>query len=199
MTSPGTSSAVDGETPHGRPRPPRPRLDDAPRGESGPGRLPGHEPSSTGTEGALGELVGRLRLAMTRLGRQLRREDPRDLTLAALSALSAVAAAGRLSLGELAEAERLSAPTVTRLVDRLEQAGLMRRLADELDRRVVRVELTEAGRELLAVRWEQGNRWLLSRLESLGPSWVASLEQAVGLLEALVEEGTEPPRTPPLP
>jgi DNA-binding MarR family transcriptional regulator len=198
MTSSGTTPAVDDDAARDRP-PARPsRTAGPPVGWTGTSRSL-DDPAPAGREETLSELIGRLRLAMTRLGRQLRREDPRDLTLAGLSALSAVAAAGRLSLGELAEAERLSAPTVTRLVDRLEQAGLMRRLADELDRRVVRVELTEAGRDLLAVRWEQGNRWLLSRLESLGPHWVASLEQAVDLLEALVDTGEDPLRAPPPP
>lgn len=140
------------------------------------------------------DLVARLRLAMIRLTRQLRRADPAGLSLAAVSALTTIALRGQMTLGELAEAERLQSPSVTRIVDRLEEAGLVRRVPGREDRRIVRAVATEAGHQLLEERWCEGNAFLAARLASLGPAEHASLHSAVGLLEALV--GESPPGDP---
>jgi DNA-binding MarR family transcriptional regulator len=135
------------------------------------------------------DLVARLRLAMIRLTRQLRRADPAGLSLAAVSALTTIALRGQMTLGELAEAERLQSPSVTRIVDRLEEAGLVQRVPCHEDRRIIRAVATEAGHRLLEERWCEGNAFLATRIASLHPSERESLQGAVGLLEALVGEG----------
>lgn len=134
------------------------------------------------------DLVARLRLAMVRLTRQLRRADPAGLSLAALSALTTIAVRGQMTLGELAEAERLQSPSVTRIVDRLEEAGLVQRVPCHEDRRIIRAVATEAGHRLLEERWCGGNAFLAARIAALPPAERESLEDAVGLLEALVGE-----------
>jgi DNA-binding MarR family transcriptional regulator len=134
------------------------------------------------------DLVARLRLAMIRLTRQLRRSDPAGLSVAAVSALTTIALGGQMTLGELAEAERLQSPSVTRIVDRLEEAGLVRRVPSSDDRRIIRAVATDAGHQLLEQRWCEGNAFLASRIASLDPDEQVALRSTVDLLEALVGE-----------
>ena len=65
------------------------------------------------------DLAPRLRLALTRLGRRLRQQSDGDVTATMLSALSSVDRLGPLTLGELAVAERVQPPTITRVAGRL--------------------------------------------------------------------------------
>jgi DNA-binding MarR family transcriptional regulator len=135
------------------------------------------------------QLASRLRLSMRRLGRQLRRHDPYELTIAQLSTLATVVRCGPLGIGRLAEIEHLPSPAATRLADRLEEAGLVARRANPADRRGVHVAATAAGRELLARREQAGNAWLAERLTALGDEDRRALELAVTVLEALATEG----------
>ena len=139
-------------------------------------------------------LAGRLRLSMIRLARQLRRQDPSELSLAQLSALASVVGSGPLGVGRLAELEGLPSPTVTRLADKLEEAGLVVRRANPADRRGVLLSATAAGTDLLARRAEVGTIWLAERLAALSEADRACLERVVALLESLAtERPTEPP------
>ncbi len=133
-------------------------------------------------------LAGRLRLSMIRLARQLRRQDPSELSLAQLSALATVVGGGPLGVGQLAELEGLPSPAVTRLADKLEEAGLVARRANPADRRGVLVVATPAGTDLLARRAEVGTAWLAGRLAALGEADRVCLERVVALLEALATE-----------
>src|SRR3989442_15724376 len=96
------------------------------------------------------EIIPRLRLVLTRLGRRLRQQSAGDVTATMLSALSSIDRLGPLTLGELAAAERVQPPTVTRVVGRLEEQGLVEREADPADRRVARVRSSAEGRRFLA-------------------------------------------------
>src|SRR5215469_8908068 len=71
--------------------------------------------------------VARLRVAILRLARQLRKHDLADLTPTQLSALATVAHDGPLRLGDLAAAERIAPSTLTRLVSALEERGYVER------------------------------------------------------------------------
>jgi DNA-binding MarR family transcriptional regulator len=148
------------------------------------------------SQGAIGlpALAERLRLAMIRLSRQLRRHDPPELSIAQVSGLASVVHAGPLGVGRLAELEDLPSPAATRLADKLEAAGLVVRQATPGDRRGVQVAATSAGTDLLARRARAGNAWLAERLAALSESDRGALERAVGVLESLAAErpGTEP-------
>ena len=133
-------------------------------------------------------LARRLRLSMIRVSRQLRRQDPSELTLAQLSALDTVVSGGPLGVGQLAEIEGLPSPAATRLADKLEEAGLLTRQANPADRRGVHLVATPAGAALLARREQVGNAWLAERLGRLGDADRAALERVVALLEALATE-----------
>src|SRR5262249_41447673 len=95
-------------------------------------------------------LPARLRLAITRLARRLRQQGETAASPTQLAALATVERDGPLTLGELAAVERVQPPTITAAVGRLEQRGLVQRRIDPDDRRVARVEITPAGRRLLA-------------------------------------------------
>jgi len=133
-------------------------------------------------------LADRLRLSMIRLSRQLRRQDPSELTIAQLSALATVARSGPLGVGQLAELEGLPSPAATRLADKLEEASLVARQANPSDRRGVHLVATAKGAELLARRKSLGNAWLAERLGALGLADRRALERAVVVLESLATE-----------
>lgn len=133
---------------------------------------------------------------MIRLARQSRRRDTSELTIAQLSALATVVRAGPLSIGRLAEVEALPSPAATRLVDKLEEAGLVERRMNPADRRGVLVSATAAGAELYAQREKSGNAWLNERLAGLREVDRRALERAVAVFELLATEQLDEVTTP---
>ena len=88
------------------------------------------------------DLPTRLRLAVMRLARTLRQQSVTDdITPSMLSALSVVERRGPLSIGELAITERVSPPSMTRVVSHLEERRLVTREVDFTDRRVARLRV----------------------------------------------------------
>jgi DNA-binding MarR family transcriptional regulator len=134
------------------------------------------------------QLADRLHSAAIHLLRRLRREDARTgLSGPRLSALSVVVFAGPLTLGELAAAEQVRPPTMTRLVRALEARGLVTREPDERDGRVVRLRATAKGRTLMAEGRARRVRALAEGLRTLDDSDVVALDNAVGTLERVVK------------
>jgi len=133
-------------------------------------------------------LAGQVRRAIVLLWRQARRQAPSELTIAQLSALATVVRSGPIGVGQLAEAEALPSPAVTRLADKLEEAGLITRRPNPADRRGVLLTATATGRKLMARREEASNTWLAERLEALPRGDRLVLERAVPVLWALAGE-----------
>jgi DNA-binding MarR family transcriptional regulator len=141
-----------------------------------PGRLPD------------AELAGRLRVAIGQLVRRLRQQDPNGLSPAKLSALLTVEASGPIRAGDLAARENVAAPTMTRLVGAMAEAGLVTRGPDPTDARGSLVALTPTGAAALeAVRRERTSS-LSTRLARLTPAQRAALEAALPALEALLDD-----------
>jgi len=136
------------------------------------------------------ELAPRLRMAVIRLARRLRQLDvaAEGITISQLSARAVVARRGPLTLGELAEAERVQPPTMTRIVARLEEQGLVGRTTRPTDRRVSLVEATRAGEHLLEASRTRRTAYLIERLGELGEADLAALERAAALIEQLLED-----------
>jgi DNA-binding MarR family transcriptional regulator len=129
-------------------------------------------------------MATRLHSAAIRLLRLVRREDQASgLTGPRLSALSVLVFGGPTSLGGLAAAEQVSAPTMTRIVESLVQAGLATREAEPGNRRKVRIAPTEAGVRLLEEGRERRVRALTERLARLADSERRALDRAVDILE----------------
>ncbi|MEA3050545.1 MAG: hypothetical protein QOG84_2381 [Sphingomonadales bacterium] len=130
------------------------------------------------------DMATRLHSAAIRLLRLVRREDQASgLTGPRLSALSVLVFGGPTSLGGLAAAEQVSAPTMTRIVESLVQAGLATREAEPGNRRKVRIAPTEAGVRLLEEGRERRVRALTERLARLADSERRALDRAVDILE----------------
>ena len=133
------------------------------------------------------DLATRLHAAAIRLLRTLRREDDGSgLSAPRLSALSVIVFAGPLSLAELAAAEQVRPPTMSRIVDALVAAGLVTREAAPNDRRSVRIAATGEGRRVMEAGRERRVRALVVRLETLSPSERRALARGVELIERAI-------------
>jgi DNA-binding MarR family transcriptional regulator len=132
------------------------------------------------------ELAARLRVAVGRLQRQLRRRAVGDLTLSQISALVSLEQHGPLRAGDLAGRESVSAPTMTRILAVLEERGLVARTVDPADRRASSVLLTEVGGATLATLRRQRTAFLTERVGRLDPDGRRRLADAVEVLEQLV-------------
>src|SRR5438067_8846869 len=116
--------------------------------------------------------------------RHVRREDPATgLGAARLSALSVLVFGGPRTLGELAAAEQVRPPTMTRVVQGLEQQGLVRRERDPRDRRVQRLYATSKGRRVMQRGRERRTTNLAELLERLSRDEVARIHEAAELVE----------------
>ncbi|MCL4446107.1 MAG: MarR family transcriptional regulator [Actinobacteria bacterium] len=134
------------------------------------------------------ELAARMRVAVTRLNRRLRQQSLDGLSPAQASALGMVDRLGTPTLGELADAEQVQPPTMTRLVDSLEQAGMVVRTVDDSDKRVCRVKLSEEGGRAVDRVRSLKNAFLTRQIAGLDPADSSILDQLVALVERLAEE-----------
>ncbi len=95
---------------------------------------------------------------------------------------------GPKTLGDLAAAEQVQPPTVSRLAAEMERVGLIRRRDDPSDARVVRVEMTAKGRRVLGRGRELRITDIEGRVRRLDASAVATLEKAVGIIEGMLRD-----------
>jgi DNA-binding MarR family transcriptional regulator len=144
---------------------------------------PATEPNAPGTE----VIAGRLRISATRLARRLRQEAQTGLTPSQLSALTAVERHGPVTLGALADHERVAPPTITRVVAKLEEDDLVLRRRDPDDRRITRAVITTKGRNLLNASRRRKTTWLTTRLDELDPDSRSRLARALDVLDELTE------------
>ena len=116
--------------------------------------------------------------------RGLRKEDEASgIGPARLSALSVLVFAGSRTLGELAAAEQVKPPTMTRIVKGLEADGLARRRADPDDLRVVHVRATARGARLMQEARARRVGRLEQLLEGASPGELREIAGAVQTIE----------------
>jgi DNA-binding MarR family transcriptional regulator len=137
------------------------------------------------------DLVGRLRFSVTRLSRLLRQQDESGLSPTATAMLATIGRDGPLTLGELAASEQVAPPTITKVIDRLEDAGFVDRIPDPADKRVCRVALTPAGHQQLEDNRTRRTAWLADRLATLPAEDRDRLDHLVDLMEHLIVPGGE--------
>jgi DNA-binding MarR family transcriptional regulator len=104
---------------------------------------------------------------------------PRTISFTAASTLARLEREGTRRLTSLAVDEGVAQPSMTQLIQRLEQQGLVERNRDPDDRRVVGVAITPAGRELLAERRRSRAADMAELLSTLEPEEEAALSAAV--------------------
>jgi DNA-binding MarR family transcriptional regulator len=133
-----------------------------------------------------GEDVARLRIALARIARALDRQSRGHiLTGTQASVLATAARLGPVRITELAEIEGINPTMMSRIVGKLEDAGLLHRRADPDDRRAALVEPTTAGRELQRHVREERTRLLSEHLATLPVGHSDGVLDALPHLEAL--------------
>ncbi|MGL5406730.1 MAG: MarR family winged helix-turn-helix transcriptional regulator [Propionibacteriaceae bacterium] len=136
---------------------------------------------------SISEFALELRLACMRLTRRVRYTastlPPHQFSvLAFLDCVSVSTAA------ELAARERISAPSMSRIVNELADRGLITREPDATDKRRIQLSLTDQGRDLLTIGRQERNEWMIRRLETLSAEDSATLAEATIILNRLLEE-----------
>jgi DNA-binding MarR family transcriptional regulator len=131
--------------------------------------------------------VTRLRVALARLARRLRKHELAGLTPTQLAALATVERSGPMRLGDLAAAEGIAPSTLTRLVTALEDSGLVRRFADPSDARASTLAITPRGHDTLERLRTETTMVLTQSLRLLTPAQRATLAEALPVLEQLAE------------
>ncbi|GAB2929889.1 MarR family transcriptional regulator [Micromonospora polyrhachis] len=130
------------------------------------------------------QLATMLRDAITRLNRRVRQTRPvGDLTVTQLSALTSLRLAGALTPRELADTERVQPPTMTKIVAKLEERGLVQRTPHPTDGRQVILAATEAAHAVLAQTERARDEWLAQRLAELSAEDRDTLLRAAELLQ----------------
>jgi DNA-binding MarR family transcriptional regulator len=129
----------------------------------------------------------RLKVALARLSRRLRRHELAGLTPTQLAALATVERSGPMRLGDLAAAEGIAPSTLTRLVTALEESGHVRRSADPSDARVSTLSITPHGVEALKRIRTETTLALAASLRLLTPEQQRVLAAALPVLEQLAE------------
>jgi DNA-binding MarR family transcriptional regulator len=142
-------------------------------------------PTTTTTKTDTAALAARLRLAVTRLARKLRREAEPGITPSMLAALSSVDRQGPLTMSELCVVEQVQPPSMTRIVAALVDVGLVSRESDSSDGRVAWVTVTPQGRKLLDRSRGRKEAYLAKALRDLDAHELETLEEAAAILEGL--------------
>jgi DNA-binding MarR family transcriptional regulator len=132
--------------------------------------------------------AARLRLALTRVIRALRRHGDSSLTPSQVSALSTLEELGAMRISTIATYESLGAPAATRVVASLEELGLVMRTNDPNDKRASLIALTEVGRSTLGELWRERTLDINAMLERLSPKERAAIEAALPALEKIARD-----------
>jgi len=134
------------------------------------------------------ELADRLHSAAIRLLRVVRAQDTASgIAPARLSALSVIVFGGPISLRDLAKAEQVRPPTMSRIVDALEAAGLAHRRTNQQDRRAVVIAATKKGASLLKQGRQRRVKFLASYLARLDQTELEHIAHAVHAIQTALK------------
>ncbi len=133
-------------------------------------------------------LASSLRVSIARLNRRLRTErgdsEP-QVSVGGIAVLAQLFREGDRTIGQLAAAERVQPPSMTRTVACLERDSLVERLTNPDDGRQVVIRLTTTGHDALMADRRRRDAWLNNRLRELSPGDRAVLRAAAPILERL--------------
>ena len=135
----------------------------------------------------IAEQSSELRLATFRLGRRIRAEKSVEaLSDGQIAVLGNLYRNGTQTLGQLAERERVSAPSMNRTVNCLQDSGYIVRGADERDGRKVVISLTPEGEAVVEETARRRDEWVESSLAELAPAERDTLAAAAEIMERMV-------------
>lgn len=144
-------------------------------------------PADTDATSAADELPHHLALVCSQFARLAARRSDVGVGSVSWRVVATIERLGPLRLSEIAERERVSRPTATTVIKRLEEEGLVRREADPTDSRSSLVSTTEAGSAQLAAWRAQLATGVGSLLETLPGEDIATLSRASEILAGLLE------------
>ncbi|GAA1832354.1 MarR family transcriptional regulator [Pseudonocardia ailaonensis] len=130
----------------------------------------------------------RLRLAVGRLNRRIRIDGRESVPPLQLSALVTISQFGPLRLSELAKREAVTAPTMSRVLGALDEAGYVNRTPDPQDARGVLITLSDLGRSKLDEIAQHRTALVARRLERLDTEQRAAIRAALPAIESLLED-----------
>jgi DNA-binding MarR family transcriptional regulator len=160
--------------------------------ESTPGPVTAPDRGETtdgAAEGSAREVSAAVGEAITRLNRRLRQARPvGELTQNQISVLTSLELAGALTPRELAEAERVAPPTMTKVLARLEERGLIQRTPHPTDGRQAILSATEAGRAVVVEQRRVKDRWLTRQLAALPTHERETLARAAEILGRIARQ-----------
>lgn len=136
---------------------------------------------------ARAHIANDLRLVCMRISRRVRFESALDAPPHHVSVLAHLDRGSR-SPSELAEVEKVSAPSMTRTVAALVERGLAERGEHPTDKRQVVVSITAAGRALLAETRARRDAWLSVRMDGFTDEELEVVRRATEILERVVDE-----------
>ncbi len=126
------------------------------------------------------------RMATFRLARRLRAERAVDsMSDGQFAVLAVLKVHGPHTLGELADRERVTPPSMTRTVNCLEESGYITRTPDEVDRRKVNIDLTDDGLAVVLETTRRRDAWLEEAIGELSPDKRAALAAAAEIMLAV--------------
>ncbi|MDJ0354821.1 MarR family transcriptional regulator [Paenarthrobacter sp. PH39-S1] len=132
-----------------------------------------------------GPLAVDLRIAVMRTSRRLRTEASGEAVSPGQYSVLAAIHHAPMTLRQLADWEHIQAPSMTRIVNALEMAGLVTRREHPTDGRQVLVNITDAGTGVLADARSHRTAWLAERLAAMEPQERAVLREAARILQGM--------------
>ena len=136
---------------------------------------------------AVAAVAGEIRLACMRISRRIRFESTHEVPPHQFSVLVRLEETPRTP-GELAEIERVSAPSMTRTVAALVERGLVARTADPSDGRQVILSLSDEGKRVLREIRRRRDQWMTVRVKGLSPEEQELLRKASAILARVASE-----------
>ncbi|TQL67105.1 MarR family transcriptional regulator [Nocardioides albertanoniae] len=142
---------------------------------------------AAGATSDIPEVASSLRTSVMRMRRRLanERHPDNDLSLGSMAVLGALFANDEMTLGALAARERVQPPSMTRMVNCLEEGGYVARRQGETDRRQVLVSITDKGRRTVRKDRLSRDAWLARQLADIDADELAALRTAATIMERI--------------
>ncbi|HHY95303.1 MAG TPA: MarR family transcriptional regulator [Firmicutes bacterium] len=115
-----------------------------------------------------------------------------DITPPQFQALLVVADEEGITMGELCQRMYLACSTATDLIDRMEKAGLVSRERDQQDRRVIRLQVSPRGHEIMKSVLEARRRYLEGVLAHMDPGEINALTRSLQQVHQLMSKDMVP-------
>lgn len=132
------------------------------------------------------ELASEVRLAVMRLARRLRNQRAdTGLSIAFIAALGTIERNGSISPRDLADLEKISPPSMTKILATLESEGYIERSPHPTDGRQVLITTSELGRQMLSDDRKRRDAWLSQHMAALSPEERDVLRQAAVIIDRI--------------